>query len=156
MSQKLSVVLQESDIADITRAGPKQHTGNKSQLEPMRHRPITVKLTRKAKRDELLSAARMRRNISTENITNTPPTLIYINERLTKENRVLFRASRSRARAHGFRYCWLRNGAIFVRKAENGNGSRNPAIRIHSLDDLEKHVGPVPTSTFVPETVLNE
>lgn len=137
ISQKLSVELHDSDINNIYRAGPKLNPNTKKPLQP---RPIIVELTRKAKRDELLSSARVRKNLSSESIhpTTVPVTKIYLNERLTKANRLLFRETRTKASIHGFRYCWLRNGSIFVRKTDNNGPEKCPAILINSTEDLVK------------------
>lgn len=134
MSQKLNVDLQETDIDVISRAGPKPKPGTDSA----KLRPIVVKLTRKAKRDELLKAAKLRKNLTSENIVTAAPSKIYLNERVTKEKRLLFRDARAKARANGFRFCWLRNGNIYVRKSESGPNGHFAAIRIQSNEDLDK------------------
>ncbi|XP_047036444.1 uncharacterized protein LOC124642175 [Helicoverpa zea] len=137
MSQKLNVELQETDIDVISRAGPRPKIGNDST----KSRPIVVKLIRKAKRDELLRAAKSRKNLTSENIVNTSPSNIYLNERVTKEKRLLFREARARTRTYGFRFCWMRDGNIYIRKNESGPSGQFPAIRIQSMEDLDKLVG---------------
>ncbi|KAH9637547.1 hypothetical protein HF086_010958 [Spodoptera exigua] len=137
LSQKLNVDLQDTDIDVISRAGPRPKIGN----DLTGSRPIVVKLIRKAKRDELLKAARSRKNLTTENIVNTTPSNIYLNERVTKEKRLLFREARARTRTYGFRFCWLRDGNIYIRKNESGPSGQFPAIRIQSIEDLDKLIG---------------
>lgn len=139
-SQKIGVELTESDIEDVARVGPKiQRALNPESPNPNNRaqRPIVVKLMRKLKRDELMNAAKSRRNLTSENIVYGQPTRIYFNERLTKDNRRLFRESRLRTKEHAFRYCWTRNGGIYVRR-----NAGTPAIRISSTHDLEQKVGP--------------
>ncbi|XP_028173322.1 uncharacterized protein LOC114362227 [Ostrinia furnacalis] len=138
-SHKIGVDLTESDIDEVVRVGARsrQTTKRSSQNNSLRPRPIVVKLTRKKKRDDVMNAAKTRRNVTSEGLVDGEPTRIFFNERLSKENRNLFREARTRASEHGFRYCWTRNGYIFVRKADN-----KPAIRISTHKDLEEHVGP--------------
>lgn len=139
-SQKIGVEVNETDIDDVmthphprTREISKGHT-NTNKIFP---RPIVVKLVRKRKRDELLKAAKSRRNTTSENIVEGQQTPIYINERLTRDNRQLFRLARSRTKDYEYRYCWIRNGGIFVRKADG-----KQAIRISNPSDLDQRIGP--------------
>ncbi|KAJ8704080.1 hypothetical protein PYW07_013374 [Mythimna separata] len=142
VSQKINVNLQESDIDSILRTGAKHN----SKEKPNQHRPIIVKLTRKIKRDEILSAAKSRRNVTSEDMVHGTKSKIYINERVTKEKRLLFREARARAQRNGFRFCWLRNGIIYIKKFEDNDNNRYPAIRIQSFEDLDKHVGISPAT----------
>lgn len=142
ISQILSVDLQETEINNLTRAGPKPNSISTRKVP----RPIIAQFIRKAKKDEMLLAARTRKNLTTEPILpSAPPTKIYLNERLTKTNRLLFREARTRAAHHGFRYCWIRNGSIFIRKMDNYGPEKSPAILIRSTEDLDELVGPAPT-----------
>lgn len=140
-SQKIGVELSENDIEDVARVGPKIHRALNPELNNRVQRPIVVKLLRKRKHDELINAAKSRRNLTSENVVYGQPTKIYFNERLTKENRRLFRESRLSAKQHAFRYCWIRNGGIYVRK-----DTGTPAIRISSTHDLDQKVGPAKSS----------
>ncbi|KAI5637832.1 hypothetical protein NE865_09487 [Phthorimaea operculella] len=139
-ANKVGVELTELDIDDVMRVGRKAPSTDKFQNQLPR--PVVVKLLRKCKRDEIINAARTRHNITSENIVEGAPTKLYFNERLTKTNRQLFRETRLRANKHGFRYCWLRYGCIFVRKSDG-----KPAIRISSSAELDQKVGPPPVST---------
>lgn len=142
-SQVIGIQLQETDFDDITRVGPKHPKGSKlNTSDDRKPRPIRVKLLRRQKRDELLKAARGRRNLTSETIVGGAPQKLYVNERLTRENRLLFREARLRATAYNFRYCWTRNGAIYVRENDN-----KPSSRISSMDDLEQRVGPAAQAT---------
>lgn len=133
-AKKLGVDLLDTDIDFVHRTGPKKKPfEDKSRLP----RTIALRLIRQSKRDELVKAAKSRRNLSSENLAPGPVSKVYVNERLTKANRLLFRESRKRATHHNFRFCWISNGRIHVRQAE-----RKPAIQIKSYEDLDKVVGP--------------
>ncbi|CAG4985231.1 unnamed protein product [Colias eurytheme] len=65
--------------------------------------------------------------------TASKNTDIYFNERLTQENRHLFRAARQQTKASGYKYCWIKNGVVYIRKQEG-----NPAIAIKKPEDLHQ------------------
>lgn len=136
-AKKIGVELSETDIDWTTRVGPRQ-SNTTSQADGgvtvgNRSRPIVVRLTRRAMRDQMLSGAKSRRGITSADIVKGNPNKIYFNERLTKANRDLFRVSRATATEKGFKYCWVRNGRIHVRKADN-----KPAIHVRSFEELEQ------------------
>ncbi|XP_059050836.1 uncharacterized protein LOC131845761 [Achroia grisella] len=137
-SQKIGVSLTEADLDEVGRVGPKRSKDAKSPSSVVsRSRPIVVKLLRRQKRDELVRAARSRKNVTTEMITPSPAQKFYINERLTRANRDLFREARSRAQKQKFRFCWVRHGGIYIKENEN-----KQAIRIFSYQDLDEKLGP--------------
>lgn len=96
LAAKLGVKLEERDIVFADRVGG-INTHN-SAITPggtaERPRRLVVQLARRSLRDELLQAARVRRNLSSSDIGMTSssqsPRRIYINERLTRTNRYLF------------------------------------------------------------------
>ncbi|OWR45081.1 hypothetical protein KGM_211705 [Danaus plexippus plexippus] len=55
---------------------------------------------------------------------------------------MLFREARQRSQHYGIRFCWLRNGSIYIRKTEYIEENRSPAILIRTTLDLDKYVGP--------------
>lgn len=135
-SQKVGVKLTETDLDEVTRIGPKRSSELSKNGDINIPRPIVVKLLRRQKRDELVKAARIRRNITSENISSKPPQKFFINERLTKTNRELFREARQAAKKNGFRFCWVRHGNIYIKESEG-----KETIRIHSQEDLVRKFG---------------
>lgn len=129
-AQKIGVQLIETDIDEVYRAGQRR-----TNLVG-KPRSIVLRLTRRIKRTELLKAAKERRPLSSADIIQGTSSKMYINERLTKNNRLLFREARSRAQLYKFQYCWVRNGTIYVRKAE-----KQPSIPIRTPLDLDEKVG---------------
>ncbi|KAJ2937588.1 hypothetical protein O0L34_g19068 [Tuta absoluta] len=83
---KTGISIEDTDIDWVMRAGPKRSTEDNKIP-----RPVVVRLVRKSKRDELKKAGKTKRNLTTEgmNISATKQK-IYINERLTRDNRLLF------------------------------------------------------------------
>ncbi|XP_073947382.1 uncharacterized protein [Choristoneura fumiferana] len=131
---KLGVQLEERDIVSAERAGPLRVAREGGGGAP-RPRPLVVRLARRAERDRLLAAARVRRGATTEGITSAVTTF-YINERLTKANRILFYKARVEASSRNWKYVWTRDGNIYVRK-EHGS----PRHRLRSEIDLTKLFG---------------
>ncbi|KAI5636641.1 hypothetical protein NE865_10657 [Phthorimaea operculella] len=126
---KLGVKYEPQDVDYVVRAGRQLPV---EEGEVRRPRSIIVRFTRRAPRDEMLRAARSRRNITTEQL-DVPgaPTKVFINEHLTKSERQLYGKARSVARERNFHYIGRKKGQIVVRKVENGT-----LISILSENDL--------------------
>lgn len=121
---KIGQKFDEHDVVEARRVGPVRIGQDGRQSA----RPIVVRVTRRAVRDEVLRAARSRRNLTTAEL-NLAGTLrpVYINERLTKENRLLFGRARSLCKHNSWKFAWTRDGKIFIRE-----GDGKTAFRIHS------------------------
>lgn len=128
---KLGVSLDERDVVTAVRMGAKRESGLP--------RPIVVRLARRATRDQLLSAARVRRSPTTADLSSNgvpappPPRSFYVNERLTRLNRQLFGKARERARQLKWKYVWTKEGRVYVRRAEGAEGHR-----IRSEADIDR------------------
>lgn len=139
-AQKIGVSLTEQDIDHVTRTGghPKGNSYDHGVLK-QQTRPLVVRFTRKVKRDEFLKQARVRRDLDSNQIVEKSPQIkVYVNERLTATNRRLFRDARIYASELGYKYCWVRNGSIYIRKREGYEGS--PPIHIASEKNLKELV----------------
>lgn len=136
LGQKLGVPLTEQDIVDATRVGRVPDLRDGVQGPAPRPRLVVVRLARRAVRDQLLRAARVRRGATTEG-TGLPgaPCRFYINERLTPANRRLFRQARELKQHHAWRFAWTRDGKIFVRQ---NSGQNMPRHRIRTELDLTR------------------
>lgn len=139
------ITLQDSDIDIVHRIGPKRNKiQNKENSLP---RPLLVRFTRRVVRNQFLKKVKARR-ITTKDINiEGPPKNIYLNERLTQVNRLLFRECRAKFKQAGYKYCWTNGGNIFVKKRE-GNGSDSETIHVKSAHPGERRPYPSVTSTF--------
>ncbi|VVC91100.1 unnamed protein product [Leptidea sinapis] len=140
IAEKLGVTFEECDLVLTERAGvrraPSGDAGTPAQAQ-LRPRPLVVRLSRRSARDAFLQAARVRRNVTTEGLgLTTNPTKIYINERLSKFNKIIFFKMRTIARANNWKYAWTRQGRLYVRR-EPGRA----AFRIRNEQDLKKIFG---------------
>ncbi|KAI5632256.1 hypothetical protein NE865_15035 [Phthorimaea operculella] len=153
-AHKIGINLEKCDIDWISRVGPKQKSNQREQNSnfsaddaPSKSgtdekqtvkqlpRPVVVRFTRKSRRDEFMRASKSRKDLTNEDVENCKSSQkIYINERLTKENRQLFRAARKYASQAEYKHTWTSNGNIFMRK---GDGQFFPVIQIRTEADLE-------------------
>ncbi|CAG4959404.1 unnamed protein product [Colias eurytheme] len=133
-ANKIGVNITENDLDSVTRAGPRHHRkdSNSDSNYPAQPRPLIIRFTRKIVRDLFLKAGRSRRTLHSKDIVgHGPERKVYVNERLTREKRQLFRDTRRAASDANFKYCWIKNGSIYIRKRTG-----SPAIKIQSSDDL--------------------
>lgn len=132
IAMKIGVELDEKDLVSAERVGPVRP--REEEGGPVRPRPLVVRFARRATRDAMLQAARVRRGLTTEGL-QLPGSVnpLYVNERLTKHNRLLFGKARRCARELNFTYAWTRDGKIFVRRKHG-----EPRHRLRSEADLFK------------------
>ncbi|KAJ2943304.1 hypothetical protein O0L34_g12111 [Tuta absoluta] len=143
LARKIGVVLTDRDIVQTSRAGRILNAVEEGTRQ--RPRPIVVTLARRALRDELLKAARVRRGATTENADIPGPACrFYVNERLTRVNRLLFRRARELGDQHHWRFVWTRDGKIFARQ---NPGRDSPRHRIRVEKDLDRVFGSGPRSS---------
>ncbi|XP_063544189.1 uncharacterized protein LOC134752409 [Cydia strobilella] len=143
MCAKLGVELDPRDVDDVRRVGLRG--GGVGSVE--RPRPVVLTLTRRAPRDQILRAARVRRGLTTD-MLEVPGSSrrVYINEHLTKANRVLFSKARAAGAQLNFKFTWTSNGTIYMRRSEISS-----IVRISSEAVLEKlYKGPASNSQHAP------
>ncbi|CAG9568061.1 unnamed protein product [Danaus chrysippus] len=114
MANKLGMALDSRDIVSAERVGPRRLLT--SSEEHSRPRPVIVRLARRSLRDDIIKAARVRRGTDTTGVTDGNPTRVYINEHLTRVNRLLFYKAREEGKRHGWRFVWTREGRIHMRR----------------------------------------
>ncbi|KAI5633279.1 hypothetical protein NE865_14033 [Phthorimaea operculella] len=138
---KVGMDLQEQDIVDAYRVGARSREGEgegSSGRGALGPRPIILRLARRTPRDNFLRCARVKRNLKTNDIELPgPPRRIYVNERLTRQNKLLFRQAREMAKELKWRYTWTKNGKILAKKGED-----QPQVHhIVRASDIEKVFG---------------
>lgn len=124
----LDIRVEPSDIKNVYRV-PGKTEDNK---------PIVAELNSVGLKDNLIRAvkAHNKRNpenkFSTSNLNlNGPSKPVYISESLSSKTKKLFYLARNAASANGYKFCWVYNGKVFLRKSEG-----SPQIRIGSEEDL--------------------
>lgn len=132
-AQKIGMTLDINDIDHVARVGPQRKSTGELNEDITLARPIVVRFTRKITRDNFLVEAKLRRTLNSKDIVDVGPgRKIYVNERLTAANRQLFRAARQRATECGYKFCWVKNGSIYVKRKEK----RCPVLRISLPNDI--------------------
>jgi len=94
---------------------------------------IIVKFVRRLDKEEMLRKRRVKRNLSTRHMNLTMDTPVYINESLSPMRRRLFVMAKEVKKTKNFKYLWVRNGKIFLRRQDN-----NPVIHVTCQADLSK------------------
>lgn len=135
VARKLGVALEERDVVSAGRVGAPRRV---EADQPPRPRPIVVRFTRRALRDEIINSARVRRGADTSDLGLAPHTTqrFYVNERLTHKNRVLFGKARELGRTNRWRFIWTREGKIFAKKEESST-----RYTIRTEKDLDRVFG---------------
>ena len=99
--------------------------------DPNRVPGIVVKFVRKFDKEELMRKRRLKRNFSTRHMGLKLDAPVYINDSLSPGRKKLFATAREYKKTNGYKYLWIRNGKILLRKNDN-----DPVLRINSSDDL--------------------
>lgn len=127
----VSVPLQDTDVLTGTRV-------RKINENNDRPRTIVIKLQTTKKRDEILAAVSRFNKINQKDKLNTSvlgyggkKSPVYVSEHLSPYNKALHASARKAAHDRGYKYVWIRNGRIFVRKDDNA-----PAKLIKCHDTL--------------------
>ncbi|XP_063370652.1 uncharacterized protein LOC134658976 [Cydia amplana] len=122
--------LADHDVDFVTRTGPLRTKQN----DPPR--PLVVRFCRRQTRDQFYSTAKSRRLTTKDLEIEGPSQNIYINDRLTRENRQLFRECRTRFKEAGYKFCWTKWCQILVKKRE-GRGEESKAFPVKSIKDID-------------------
>lgn len=138
---KLGIKIEEKDIVFAERVGPRSKSSVGESEDGKKIRRIIVRFSRRHLRDELLHAARVRRNLNTTDMgLNGPSRRIYINERLTHVNRKLFYIAREESRKQNWKYVWTKRGRIFARQADSKQAfsirCENDIFRVFEIDKV--------------------
>lgn len=94
---------------------------------------IIVKFVRRFDKDEILKQRRVKRNLSTRHMGRNDDRPIYVNESLSPSRRRLLAAAKVVQKQKNFKFLWVRNGKIFLRREENA-----PVTVVTSQAELDK------------------
>lgn len=111
------------ELADIDVC----HRLGKFRVDSPVPRGIIIKFLSRRKKEEVLKARRVKKNLSVGEIdaswasTHIAGSQVYVNENLTKANRILYKACRTFKTENNVKHLWLKNGKIYMRKTDNSN-----------------------------------
>lgn len=143
-----NLVITVKQLAEVVKSpvddGDILHVARVAKLDKNSSRPrsVIVKLRSPRQRDALLAAvSKFNRNkqnldkLSSQHLGIAgPQTPIFVAEHLTPANKSLHAATRKKAKEMGYKFVWVRNGRIFVRKSEESGG----VLFISDKDSLNK------------------
>lgn len=124
---KLNVPISEVDITSVFRI---------PSMNRQAPRKIAANFANRSTKTAMLNAIKKQRNFAAKDIHPTfskDESIIFINDRLTPENRRLFWLSRRLAAEYNIKFCGTSGGRILLRRVENG-----PTIRINDESDTWK------------------
>lgn len=139
IASKIGIKMKPRDIVSADRVGGRRINATQA-TGPAETRPrfLVVRLARRHLRDELLEAARVRRGMTTADLDLPgPATRFFVNERLTKVNRELFRSAREAGSRLGWQFIWAKRGRIFARYKPG-----DAICQIRCEADLQRTFGP--------------
>ncbi|CAG9813106.1 unnamed protein product [Phaedon cochleariae] len=121
---KLQVEIKEEDFEECHRVATFPNANGTTN-----HKNIVVKFYSRSIRSAILEKQRsLRHNINLNDVGFQGEGRIFINEHLSPFFKQLFRKAREACKKHNYKFCWIRDGKIFVKKTE----SSRP---IHIIDE---------------------
>lgn len=130
VSQHIGVHIEPSDLEFAHRVQPQRAESNDCP------RPIIVRLRQRAIKDYIIAAARKYRDLNTCAVGMEGEShRIFINDHLTKDNKMLLTSCKQKAKELKYKYVWTKNCRIFCKKNET-----SAPIPIVSVQDLLKIV----------------
>ncbi|KAJ2943110.1 hypothetical protein O0L34_g18800 [Tuta absoluta] len=112
--------LRDTDIDTIHRVRRFTTTADGRQGTDPRPPAIIVRFCQRRRKDELISAVRARRSLTTANAgLSGAATPVYVNEHLTAANKLLLNQARELKKELNFTYLWVKQCKIFMRKDDN-------------------------------------
>lgn len=94
---------------------------------------IIIKFTRRIDKEELLRKRRIKRDFSTRHLGLASDIPLYLNESLAPERRRVLALARRIKAEKGYKYLWIRNGKILMRKIDG-----QAVIVLETESDLSK------------------
>lgn len=122
-------------IHRVRRFTPKKNNdiGDDSQTSPSIPN-IIVRFTQRRRKNEMLAAVRARRGLTTADAGfNGPSKPIFINDHLTPQNKLLYKQARLIAKEKNYKYVWLSECKILLRKND-----ASKVLLVSNENDLSK------------------
>lgn len=128
ISEHIGVVIGPSDIEFAHRVQPRRAASAMPQC------PIIARLKQRSTKDKIMAATRKHRNLMVKEVgIGDDTSRIYINEHLTKDNKMLLSLCKQKVKKLEYKFIWTKNCRIYIRKNET-----SPPISINSSADIVK------------------
>lgn len=130
LCEHIGVSVAPTDVEFAHRVQPRR------EASAARARPIIARFRHRVLKDKIIVAARKHRDLNTRDMRiGGESSKIYINEHLTKDNKMLLKLCKQKGKELNYKFIWTKNCRIFVRKNET-----SPPIPINSSIDVGKIV----------------
>ncbi|CAH0724909.1 unnamed protein product, partial [Brenthis ino] len=127
ISEHVKFSFNKSDIDFIPRVAP----SNKDFKKP---KPIIVRFLSRYNKDDFLSKTKQLKSLKACDLGfPSSQSLIFFNDHLTSLNKSLLRQVKIKAKDNNYRFVWVKNCSIMVRKSES-----SPILHINNTADLFK------------------
>lgn len=134
LGKVVSYNIQEPDILSVTRI-------KKLDLDSKRPRSIVVKLRNTRIRDEVLaSVMKFNKSLDKDKKLNSnhlgyggTKSPVFVSEHLSPMNKAIHAETRKVAREKGYKYVWVRDGRILVRKDDGARPKQVKSLLAASL-----------------------
>ncbi|XP_052737976.1 uncharacterized protein LOC128198153 [Bicyclus anynana] len=137
LATKVGFTPSSSDVDCIHRVRryPREgRPGDSTRNEDAQPQNIIVKFTQHNRKNAMIAAVRARRGLTTADVgIDGAAKPIFINDHLAPHNKMLYGRARKAGRELGYKYIWLSDCKIFLRKSD-----ASKAILISSESDLIK------------------
>lgn len=137
IASKVNFSLSPSDVDYIHRVRryPHQNLATNDASKLSSDIPnIIVRFTQRKRKNDLLAAVRSRRGLSTADLdVDGPSRPVFVNDHLAPQNKQLYSQARKIGREMGYKYIWLSDCKIFLRKTDNSK-----VLHISCVDDISK------------------
>ena len=107
-----------------------------SRLASSRPKAIICKFVRRLAKDKVMAARRAVGNLNAEQLqleSSVDVNHISLYDHLTPRIQELLYKSKQTRAAKNYKYCWAKNGFVYLRKTDN-----SPAIKLKNLEDLDE------------------
>jgi hypothetical protein len=115
-----------NDLDFVTRVAPRDK--DKSKVKP-----IVLRFLARYKKDDFLAKVKKMKLKASDIGCNGNNGSIYFNDHLTRANKALLQRAKSLARERNYKYVWVKNCSVFVRRDDT-----SPVIMIAKDVDLNK------------------
>lgn len=134
LAVKVGFPIVDSDVDYIYRVRRFPSTTKSDGLPNSVVPNIIVKFTQRKRKSDLIAAVRARRGIATTDLgIDGPSRPIFVNDHLAPHNKLLYKQARLLGKEKAYRFIWLNDCKIFLRK----NESSKPIIISNEVDLLK-------------------
>ena len=129
--KKIDPKVERGQIGTIRRMKPVKAETNQEKKDGKRiFNPILIAFKSRDMKDKIMKEKRKLANASFSNLNAS---MVFVNENLTTSSRILLGHARRFRKENNWKYAWVKNGIIRIRKSDD-----SPVIILECIEDLSK------------------